>query len=370
MRPYPIYHAASGTTSSSLTTTHVPKTSLKFILEPTASSPTFPTSDLRQQSTTSTTTTTSFDGINQRNPPGQSRLEALPKDVLGRIAYHLVIECDNNDTKTRIAPSSLIAFLRTCRKINQAISFDSCPELYHRLYRATFDHQAIRRRYQWLIPDPGDLGVNVSGGRELNGSQNQSSNVYDVFDGPKSWAVDYKTRWEMAKRMRAVVRADTVDVPGVCDRDQLLADMWNVWFLLTENGELFIYFLPVPNRFSPRTRNQPPSETESCWERSFTESIQHRYLLRSDRFNLRFLTRECLLQDWIVVYYRDDLLRDSLVPGYPRITDVKSLGLWCGLLAGSGEFRCWSVTRRRRRRGYPSDLGCADQSDRLRITSQ
>ena len=35
------------------------------------------------------------------------------------------------------------------------------------------------------------------------------------------------------------------------------------------------------------------------------------------------------------MYYKDDVLQDSLLPGYPRDTGDKSLGLWCGLLSGT-----------------------------------
>lgn len=35
------------------------------------------------------------------------------------------------------------------------------------------------------------------------------------------------------------------------------------------------------------------------------------------------------------MYYKDDVLQDSLLPGYPRDTGDKSLGLWCSLLSGT-----------------------------------
>ena len=61
--------------------------------------------------------------------------------------------------------------------------------------------------------------------------------MFKLFDDPRSWAIDYKTRWEMARRMKQVVRHQRLYVPGVCDKEAVLGDLWNVWFLLTENGE-------------------------------------------------------------------------------------------------------------------------------------
>ena len=35
------------------------------------------------------------------------------------------------------------------------------------------------------------------------------------------------------------------------------------------------------------------------------------------------------------MYYREDLLKDSLNPGYPKETGEKSLGTWCALMSGA-----------------------------------
>jgi hypothetical protein len=37
----------------------------------------------------------------------------------------------------------------------------------------------------------------------------------------------------------------------------------------------------------------------------------------------------------MVLYYKDDMLQDSLVPGYPKDTGDKALGMWCSLLSGT-----------------------------------
>lgn len=35
------------------------------------------------------------------------------------------------------------------------------------------------------------------------------------------------------------------------------------------------------------------------------------------------------------MYYQDDVLKDSMVPGYPKATGDKALGIWCALLSGT-----------------------------------
>jgi hypothetical protein len=61
--------------------------------------------------------------------------------------------------------------------------------------------------------------------------------AFDLFDDPRSWAMDYKERWITAKRMRLNVRAHSMVVQGKCNREDMMADLWNIWFMLTENGE-------------------------------------------------------------------------------------------------------------------------------------
>jgi hypothetical protein len=61
--------------------------------------------------------------------------------------------------------------------------------------------------------------------------------MFKLFDDPRSWAIDYRTRWEMARRMKRVVKHGKLYMPGLCDQETVLGDLWNVWFLLTENGE-------------------------------------------------------------------------------------------------------------------------------------
>ena len=56
-----------------------------------------------------------------------------------------------------------------------------------------------------------------------------------------------------------------------------------------------------------------------------------------DGKNIKFLAEQCAWKEWIAVYYREDMLKDSLVPGYPKETGAKALGIWCALLSGLGE---------------------------------
>lgn len=179
-----------------------PKTSLEYILWS-------PIHKRHDQLSTSVTTTTA----------GSSRLESLPRDIISQIALNLVI--DNN--RIGRSPSSLIPLFLTSKHIYSQISFESNPELYNRLFRVTFDFKALERRYSWMIQHLSDV---AGRGRQ----------VFDLFSDPKSWAIDYKTRWGMARRMKLIVEFDKVDLDGVCDRKQLEADLWNIWFLLTENG--------------------------------------------------------------------------------------------------------------------------------------
>jgi hypothetical protein len=150
-------------------------------------------------------------------------LAALPREILTQIAFHLVVDDDGLGQH----PSPLIPFLLSCRAVHEAISFGNNPQLYNRLFRATFDHKALERRYGWMKEHLSDV---AGRGKES----------FDLFADPRSWAIDYKVRWEQSWRMRQVVKHAKIEVPGVCDLEQLTADLWNVWFLLTENGEVTI----------------------------------------------------------------------------------------------------------------------------------
>lgn len=160
----------------------------------------------------------------KRKAKSLSKLEALPRSLLSHIAFQLVIQESSPDPKWtgRKHPSSLLPFFLSSRTVYDAISFDNNPQLYNHLFRATFDTSALTRRYDWMV-------------KNLSQQAGRGRKIFDLFSDPRSWAIDYRTRWEQSARMRKVVKANKFD--GLCDKDQLVADLWNVWFLLTENGE-------------------------------------------------------------------------------------------------------------------------------------
>lgn len=173
-------------------------------------------------------------------------LDALPRNLLGQVAYYLVVDEDGIGRD----PSALLPLLKTCKSIHSALMFDEYPRLYYDLYCATFDHAALTRRFNWMAttmaasaeppPPSGTPGAENGHGPSAgagNGGEVKGKKMFKLFDDPRSWAIDYKARWEMARRMKQVVRSGKLYVPGLCDHEQMTADLWNVWFLLTENGE-------------------------------------------------------------------------------------------------------------------------------------
>ena len=222
----------------------------------------------------------------------RSRFENLPRDIHALVAFHLVVD----DNGLGRHPALLIPLFLTSRVVYDSISFDNNPQLYNKLFRATFDTSALDRRYNWMVIHLADM---AGRGRK----------IFDLFSDPRSWAIDYKTRWDLSWRMREVVRRDTLEIPGVCDKDQLAADHWNVWFILTENGK--IYFCSHLTRYTLMINV-------------------------SDGRNARFLATECRFQEWVLIYYRQDAVEDSILPGYPRETGTKALAVWICLLSGLG----------------------------------
>ncbi|EIW70963.1 hypothetical protein TREMEDRAFT_27348, partial [Tremella mesenterica DSM 1558] len=199
-------------------------------------------------------------------------LETLPRNILSLITYHLVISTPHPLSSHYIPnPSTIIPLLLTCKTIYKTINFDSNPQLYNSLFRSTFDHSALSRRYDWMV-------VHLS---EVAG---RGRKIFDLFSNPRSWANEYKTRWGMVKRMRRDVRDCTV-----VNKEKMTADLWNVWFILTENAGN----------------------------------------------NLAFVLDLCQLQAWMRAHYHADMLADALVPGYPKETGSKALGIWCALLSGT-----------------------------------
>lgn len=153
--------------------------------------------------------------------PRAKSLDALPPHLLARTALHLVA------ASPRRHPSALLPLFLTCRAVYVAISFPNNPQLYKDLYFATFNYRAVLRRCQWMK-------THVF---------KDEYNILDLFSDPRLWALDYRTRWEMSRRMRQIAMLGRVEIPGVCDRTQFMQDMWTVWFLVTENGasQVFVF---------------------------------------------------------------------------------------------------------------------------------
>ncbi|OXG09832.1 hypothetical protein C367_07011 [Cryptococcus neoformans Ze90-1] len=198
--------------------------------------------------------------------PRAKSLDALPPHLLARTALHLVA------ASPRRHPSALLPLFLTCRAVYVAISFPNNPQLYKDLYFATFNYRAVLRRCQWMK-------THVF---------KDEYNILDLFSDPRLWALDYRTRWEMSRRMRQIAKLGRVEIPGVCDRTQFMQDMWTVWFLVTEN----------------------------------------------DGRNLPFLLEQCNLRAALTTYYRDTLLKESLQPGYPTEDGEKALVAWTCIFAG------------------------------------
>ncbi|WWC68735.1 uncharacterized protein I206_102669 [Kwoniella pini CBS 10737] len=252
-----------------------PKTSPSY-MSPKPSSPPLSTPTITESLITSTGQKGKGSTMN-----GKSGLECLPRELLALVAYHLLTERGEEKDDEEIYgihPSNLLPLLFTSKSIYEAICFDNNPQLYNTLFRVTFDIKALDRRYQWM---KNHLHKNSSG-------KGKGKKVFDLFADPRSWAIDYKIRWEQSFRMRQVAKQCRIEIPDICDKEAYVADLWNVWFLLTEN----------------------------------------------DNKNIKFLHSQCDLRGFILAFYKENLLKESLVPGYPRDTGDKALAVWCCLLAG------------------------------------
>jgi hypothetical protein len=184
------------------------KSSLGYILAPFSPDPSFAS----PPSSASSRPSSSSNGL--------PNLASLPRSLLSRIAYHLVA------SSPILHPSNLTPLLTTSRAIHSVLSFRRNPRLYHDLYAATFDTDAIIRRYAWIS----SALEKQSGGKKK---------AFDLFGDPKSWAEDYKLRWSTRQRMRDAVRKESLEGgtgKGLWRNEDILPDLWTAWFLATEDG--------------------------------------------------------------------------------------------------------------------------------------
>lgn len=148
-----------------------------------------------------------------------SQLEALPLPILSRIIINLVIQSDST-----YHPSSLLPVLCVSRTLHSKLTLDGNPQLYHDLFNATFDTLALARRYPWLVENKQNIPY-------LENSSDQ------VISDPKKQGIEYKRLWGTARRTKATVQAGIPVVPGVAGVEHIIPDLWQLWFLATENGE-------------------------------------------------------------------------------------------------------------------------------------
>lgn len=294
------------------------KASLQYILSPTGPSP--PSTDsspphlydyashhVRRTSSTSSsgslrvgnlvnspsfTTSPAMQSSSHRPLP---ELADMPADILGMIAYHVVVDTKEGRLKAG-RPARLFPLFRACRSIYRKLKIKNNPLLYHRLFRETFDTDGIIRRTQWMYEirkskKPGEV-YDARTWRDLSSP---------AFSDPKAWAREYKVRWDLRNRMRWAVMHQTLSPNGVPAHPNMTADQWNLWFLFSENGEQMRHW--------------------KIW------------LTRADYRNLAFLTDECLFHKWILLEYNQNVLMESLKPGFPEIAPVKSLACWVTLVS-------------------------------------
>ncbi|GMK54940.1 hypothetical protein CspeluHIS016_0115260 [Cutaneotrichosporon spelunceum] len=121
-------------------------------------------------------------------------------------------------------PSRLLQLLKTSRALHLALNFDANPVLYNRLLRVTFDLGALVRRTQWMF----DVDTDIPG----------TSHKTELFPNPRSWAMEYRDRWELRNHMRACIAHQSINVLGLSTRENRGTDMWGLGFLWTENGRV------------------------------------------------------------------------------------------------------------------------------------
>jgi hypothetical protein len=131
------------------------KASIEYILSSSPSTPSPPSTAGSSSFSAETVTTRESEDyppsyhpamvMDDKPKDGLSRFEQLPVEVLSNIAFHLIM----SDERRR--PRTLLPVLLTSRPLCKALRFDENYELYNRLFRATFDWQALERRYLWMV---------------------------------------------------------------------------------------------------------------------------------------------------------------------------------------------------------------------------
>ncbi|WVQ72764.1 hypothetical protein IAR50_002324 [Cryptococcus sp. DSM 104548] len=201
-------------------------------------------------------------------------LDKLPLHIISQVAFYVLVD----DSGDAAHPSGLLPLLFSCKRIYEALFIQHNVSLYGELYKATFDYQALLRRYAW---------------HRGNAQRLDAGQAHDIFQDSHLWAADYKDRWEMARRLCIAVKADTLNVPGVCDISMHGQDIWNIWNLWSEN----------------------------------------------DGKNMPFLANHCQLKSVLELMYRDVVLPETARPGFPVETGAKGIMAWLLVLSHNDSFK-------------------------------
>ena len=171
-------------------------------------------------------------------------------------------------------PEAMIPLMMTCHKIYAALRFNGNERLYQQLYLSTFDSEAVLRRYGKGTKQQRRKGVQLSstesntsndGGRDgmipsvqrmrsaslrrsSFGTQMLNSSISEDSDGiqslnlltdPLPLANEYKERWNAIKRIRHCAEEQVLEVEGVFVFEDVVRDLWTVWWMVVENGKFF-----------------------------------------------------------------------------------------------------------------------------------
>jgi hypothetical protein len=184
-------------------------------------------------------------------------------------------------------PQAMIPFMLTCRTIHRAIQFGGNERLYQRLYLATFDSDAVLRRYgtgtkvaatpeatktgtrrersprrqtdastqdkatlwsKGIIPSVQRMESAVIRRSSLGAQMYQSdvsgvsveghhSRSMNLLVDPAPLAREYVERWSAIQRIRRCVAEEALEIKGVSTLADVLRDLWTVWWMVIEDGE-------------------------------------------------------------------------------------------------------------------------------------
>ncbi|WVQ83872.1 hypothetical protein IAT38_006016 [Cryptococcus sp. DSM 104549] len=192
-------------------------------------------------------------------------LATIPPEIISYIALHLCLASP--------LPALPIPLLQSCRTINDAISPQTNPRLYARVFRSFFDTAAPERRF-------GQEVVRQGRGKWDEGRGEAKLRAQELME-------ELRKRVGVLSRLRGMVERQ--DVADVTDDD-----FWVLYFMLVENDGKNTDLLLGPN------------------------AVVH-------------------LPTFLDLYHQQHLLAAAVEPGYPAETVGRSLAMWIAwLVGGSG----------------------------------